>query len=363
MTMTARQRVESALRHEQPDRTPIFEYILTAPWIDALLGRKYCLGAGNWEPLVRARGWENAVRQLAVDRLDIACLLGHDMLYVKPNPLPGPSKLYPNPAIVQNSSTFSDDPVAAVKQRNEAWAAVMGPPLDSGLLVYRMLKEEMHRRDIDLPILAPVYEHGVWTDINLMQAMVLDPDVAHEHFALATRKARLAIDALAGAGVDQIAIGGDFAGNRPLISPRSYAEFIVPQVRALAQQTHELNMWAVNGSDGDLWDVIDDFLYGCQVDGYIEIDIHAGMDLARLKERFGSDKTFYGNLDCGNVLSFGSPDDVQRHTSDCLKAGMAGGGHILCANNAVTASVPLENYLMIIETYRDVFGLPRLKLK
>ena len=38
--------------------------------------------------------------------------------------------------------------------------------------------------------------------------------------------------------VGMIGVGGDFAGNRPLISPRAYREFIVPEVRRVADAVH-----------------------------------------------------------------------------------------------------------------------------
>ena len=36
--MSPRQRVEAALRHRRPDRTPIFEYVLLSPPADVFLG-------------------------------------------------------------------------------------------------------------------------------------------------------------------------------------------------------------------------------------------------------------------------------------------------------------------------------------
>ena len=39
---------------------------------------------------------------------------------------------------------------------------------------------------------------------------------------------------------------------------------------------------------------------------------------------------------------------------------MGKGGHILCASNAITASVPLANYLAVIQAYRDMFGLDKI---
>lgn len=98
------------------------------------------------------------------------------------------------------------------------------------------------------------------------------------------------------------------------------------------------------------------------MDGYLEIDFHAGMDLRKLKAQYGERITFYGNLDCGNILSFGTPDEVRRRTIECLEAGMGNGGHILTVSNAITAAVPLENYLAVVAAYRDTFGLPALAL-
>ncbi len=368
--MTSRQRVEAALRHEEPDRTPFFEYVLLSPLADQFLGRCYAGDPANWAACVEELGWERAVQHNAIDRLDLAALLGHDMLYATPNPMPpreeppkgGTTNERPPKGGTTNGrppegGTTNEDPVERVRMRNERAAAVANPsPHDDSLRVYVELKKEMRRRGMDLPILAPAYAHGVWTDVDLMQTMVLAPEVAHEHFAQATRRSLAAVEKYIALGIDQIGVGGDFAGNRPLISPDAYRTFIVPEVRKVARRVHAAGLWAVNASDGNLWSVIDDFLFGCEVDGYLEIDLHAGMDLRRLKAAYGDRITFFGNLDCGNILSFGSPEAVRRHVLDCLEAGAGRGGHILCASNAITASVPMANYLALLAACREFCG-------
>jgi hypothetical protein len=356
--MTSRERIEAAFAHREPDRTPIFEYVLLSPVADQLLGRPYAVDPGHWPAVLDALSWERAVRQTAIDRLDLACLLEHDMLYVVPNPLPDQRDigLHMPPAVP------SSDPVKRVRRRNQKRAVNLAPPPDESLLVYVLLRDEMRRRDVDLPILAPAYVHGIWTDVDLMMAMLLAPELAREHFRLATQEALLRIERYVELEIEMIGIGGDFAGNRPLISPQSYRYFIVPEVRACAQRIHESGRWAVNASDGNLWTVIDGFLLGCQVDGYLEIDYHAGMDLRRLKAAYGSRATFLGNLDCGNILSLGTTAEVRSHVIDCLEAGQGNGGHILCASNAITASVPLANYLALVSAYREWAGLPALSL-
>jgi hypothetical protein len=352
--VSPRERVEAALNHREPDRTPAFEYVLLSPLADTLLGRPYSCNSANWDALVRGKGWEGAIRQQAIDKLDLAVRLGHDMMYVGPNRLPD----RPSPKSSPPQPEPPKDPVEAMKARNER-APQAAPPADEAFIIYSFLKEEMRRRDVDLPILAPAYAHGVWTDVELMQTMILDPEVAHRHFSLATGRSLALIDRYLALGIDQIGIGGDFAGTRLIISPAAYREFIVPEVRRLSERIHEANAYAVNASDGNLWPVLEDFLVACQVDGYLEIDAFAGMDMKRLKAAYGDRITLYGNLDCGNMLSFGSADDVRRHTIQCLEDGQGNGGHILCASNAITASVPLGNYLAMLNAYRDFFRLPK----
>jgi hypothetical protein len=353
--MTSRERVQAALAHREPDRTPVFEYVLLAPVADQLLGRAYGGDPSHWPGLLAELGWSQAVRRQALDQLDLALLLGHDLMYVVPNaPPPRP----PAPAVPPGPApTSSDDPVERLALRNAAVAQARGFPEET-LLVYAVLRAEMARREVDLPILAPAYAHGVWTDVDLMQTMLLAPEIAHRHFALATARSLTRIEKYLALGIDQIGVGGDFSGTRPMISPAAYQAFIVPEVHRLAQRIHAGGGYAVNASDGNLWPVLDDFLFGCGVDAYLEIDLHAGMDLPRLKPICRGRVTLYGNLDCGTTLSFGSPAEVRRHTLDCLEAGAGGGGHILCASNAIVASVPIANYLAVVNAYREFVGLP-----
>jgi len=358
--VTSRERVQAALRHESPDRTPYFEYLLLSPVADKLLGRRYAGDPVHWDGLLADVGWENAVRRSAADRLDLAAVLGHDLIFAFPTPPPEGDGTRPPVFSARADADAGDDPVRNVEARLRALAAEPAPS-DETFRIYEILKEEMRQRDMDLPILAPAYRHGVWTNVDLMQTMVLAPEVAHRHFGVMTEKAVAAVEKYAALGIDQVAVGGDFSGSRPLISPEAYRTFIMPEVARVSRSAHAHGMVAVNASDGDLWPVIDEFLIGCEVDGYLEIDQFAGMDLRRLKQQYGAQTTFYGNLDCGNMLTFGSPDEIKRHVVECLEAGMGNGGHILCASNAITASVPLENYLASVHAYRDFFSLPRLR--
>jgi hypothetical protein len=365
--MTSRQRVNAAFDHRAPDRTPIFEYVLLPPVAECILGRpfvEYLAGMEPWLEMARGVGFERALREYARARVQVAARLGHDMIFASPNPVPGAPYMY-DPLSELGARFELDpqgDPVERLAARNQRVAdGMMGPlPADS-LLVFEYLRQEMALRGLDLPILAPAYFHGIWTDIDLMQVMLVEPEVAREHFRLATRRSLAVIADYARTGIEMMGIGGDFAGTRLLISPESYRSFIVPEVRACAEAVRAAGGRSVNASDGDLWPVIDDFLIGCGVDAYLEIDMGAGMDLGRLRSRFGAGSghriTFLGNMDCGRVLSFCTPEEVARVTREVLDAGGGAGGHVFTTSNAITASVPPENYMAMVNAYRGRYGL------
>jgi hypothetical protein len=364
MEWNSRSRIEAAFAHREPDRTPIFEYVLLGERAEDILGRPIYDYTGDmdaWLEQAVTIGFEEALRDYARDRIDIASLLGHDMLYVCPNPIPGSPYVYDPLSVLDEQFDLQDfsDPVLRVRERNIRVERDLSAPLPpDSYLVFNYLRQEMDKREMDLPIFAPAYFHGIWNDTDLMQTLLLDTEAAQTHFKLATRRAFSIIDDYRTLGIEMIGIGGDFAGQVPLISPDAYKTFIVPEVRILSDYIHSTGGLSINATDGNLWSVIDDFLIGCGVDGYMEIDYGAGMELGKLKKSFGRDITFMGNMDCGNILSFSTVEEISRLTHEILDTGAEGGGHIFSASNAITPSIPIENYMAMVNAYREHFSLP-----
>ncbi len=202
--MTSRERVVSAFRHNEPDRTPTFEYVLLPPLAGRILGRPYLdYGGevGSWLEYAREIGWENAVRQYAFDRVELAQILNHDLIYVVPcPPLPsGGAEPQPN---------LPDDPVERVRRRVPNDLNVVTGPSDQSLLVYELIQGEMRKRGMDLPLLAPAYTHGIWTDVDLMETIALEPEVARLHFRTCTQFSLKCIEKYHRLGIDIVGIGG-----------------------------------------------------------------------------------------------------------------------------------------------------------
>ena len=358
--MTSRERIIAAFSHREPDRTPVFEYVLLSPVADTVLGRRYEDFGGDidaWFSYAEEiGGYEKAVRQYAIDRVEIAQKLEHDLVYCVPNPLDTALR---KEAVTNQPSPV--DPVAKIKWNNNRSRELLDQSLHE-LIVYQFLREEMAKRGMDLPIYAPAFNHGIWTNTDLMETMLLDPETAHEHFSLCTEFAMRLIDIYTRLGIEIIGVGGDFAGNEPLISPEMYRDFIMPEIKKLTDVIRLRGIFSVNASDGKLWNVADYFLTGSGVDGYGEIDAGAGMDMGKLKKRYGNTITLLGNIDCGRLLSFGTEDEIKAAVRQCLESGMGNGGHIFTASNAIAGSVGIKNYMCMVNEYRYFFGLSEIKL-
>lgn len=88
----------AAFHHREPDRAPVFEYVLLSPLADSFLGRKYAGDPDNWSEVQRELGWEKAVRRSAADQVELAVKLGFDMMCAIPNPDPPRKSVMKPPA-------------------------------------------------------------------------------------------------------------------------------------------------------------------------------------------------------------------------------------------------------------------------
>jgi hypothetical protein len=160
-----------------------------------------------------------------------------------------------------------------------------------------------------------------------------------------------------------IAMGGDVSSDKgPFISPRLYHEFILPVIQAHVQLIHDAGAKAVYTSDGNHWDIMEDFFFNSGIDGYKEVDQAAGMTMERLIEH-GIDRQvcIIGNLDARHTLCHRTPAEVRAEVHHILTLGQQSpGGHILHASHSVHEDVKVENYVAAVQAYREFFGLEPL---
>lgn len=385
--MTSRERVLAAFRHEEPDRTPIFEKLIKSPIADELLGRT-CAATNFHHQMERlADGdWEGLQRQTARDLVDLSVGLGFDLVRLYQNGLPPAAEHRPRridanswqagdwiterlPTGWVRSRPVNPGPAASEEEQEENLRATLAgdppkPQFDAReFLMFREARSIIAEEGHDLAIFSQVYGIGVATlPAFVFRWYVTEPELLHRYYQRNHIPALARCRRLIAEGADIIGLGGDLASDLgPMISPAHYREFIMPYIREQARLCRSLGAFSTNATDGDIWSILDDFLLGAEVDGYEEIDFAAGMDMARLKAEYGDRCTFVGNIDIRHKLTSGTVDQVKAHTVECIRAGWGDGGHVVMSSNCIHESCRTELFLAHLEAYREHFGLEPLR--
>ena len=156
-----------------------------------------------------------------------------------------------------------------------------------------------------------------------------------------------------GPHVDAVIFEDDLgAQDRPLVSPEMYRAIIKPHHRRLygfARSRCQAHI--LLHSDGAVAPLIPDFI-DMGIDALNPIQVSAkGMDTAWLKREFGASIAFWGGgCDSQHVLPFGTPgqvaDEVKRRIDDLAP----GGGFVFASIHNVQTGVPPENVVAMFDT-------------
>ena len=123
---------------------------------------------------------------------------------------------------------------------------------------------------------------------------------------------------------------------------------LAPYLKDLVDQTHSYGKFFVKHLDGNANKLLDSLVNYCGIDVYNPIEPVAGMDIKKVKEMYGDKVTLCGNIDCGDVLSNWTPEEISEDVKRIIREVSPGGGHIFSTSNALHDGIPLENALAYI---------------
>jgi uroporphyrinogen decarboxylase len=159
-------------------------------------------------------------------------------------------------------------------------------------------------------------------------------------------------------GVKIIYTGDDYAGNTgPLMSPKHFRKLFYPGLCRVMGGYKELGLHVIKHTDGNLWRIID-MIVDSGIDCLDPIDPQAGMNLAEVKAKYGDRIALKGNVDCAQLMTFGTPDQVIEATKEALRQGAPGGGFILSSSNSIHSAVKPENYQALLHTWQKYGQYP-----
>ena len=155
-----------------------------------------------------------------------------------------------------------------------------------------------------------------------------------------------------GEHVDIIKIGDDLGMQENLlISPRMYRQVLKPihadYIAFIKQRTKARVFFH---TDGDVFDLVDDFVeIGVDILNPIQTSAGKMADIAGLKKRYGKNICFCGAIDTYRILPYGTPDQVRQEVRRVINLLGAGGGYLLAAVHTILDEVPGENVLAMVD--------------
>ena len=367
--MTSRQRVLTALNHEEPDRVPLF---VGTSGATTLLGPAYERLKRHLNVKAGPARWLSKPLQYAWMDEEVLQRLGSDGRPVVAGP--APSKL----AREVSDSELIDAWGCGWKRREGAsYYEVTVPPLRDATiddldrypwpdLTHPSRLEGLAARckAIQDAGYAVVFLSGLtlFEQAYIMRGIenCLADMLADEDFftALITRMKRLAIPCVrallkeVGPYVDVLVTGDDLGTQEStLMAPADYRRLIKPHQAEFLAEIRKLTRAKIFfHSDGDIHPLLGD-LAEIGVDLLNPIQVSAGKmaDTVRLKREFVSRLSFCGGIDTSRVLPRGTADAVRAEVRCRIRDLAPGGGYVAAAVHCIQPDVPPANVVAMCD--------------
>jgi hypothetical protein len=140
---------------------------------------------------------------------------------------------------------------------------------------------------------------------------------------------------------------------RQVVAAPRFREFIVPGLARQCQACHDRGGYFIKHTDGNVWSVLDTFVE-LGIDGWHGIQPDIGMDLRRLKERYGEALCLFGGVNCATLIERTSAQ-VREEVRYAIQHAGPGGGLVIATSNVVQPGTKLQNYRAMRQAVRD-FG-------
>ena len=356
--MKPRERVERALRHEEPDRCPL--QATFTPEFAERLRRDMALhgeqvhnphGGGNTYELERALGEDMLLTSVGWANSYYMA----DKPYVDEWGIGWTVHAYETPFGTGHYTEIATHPLAEDRAIDRYQPPDPNRPelyADSAQVV-RNFKDEYWIVGVTV---TTIFETA-WALRGLEQLLIdmaRDPALADQVLELPYRYHLAAAVHLVEMGVDMVWLGDDMgAQHEMLISPQMWRRYFKGRMASLIQGLKAINpnVKVAYHSDGDIRRIIPELIeIGLDVLNPVQ---PASMDPADLKKQYGDELCFWGTIDEQQTLPFGNPAEVRAEVLERLRTVGQGGGLILAPTHHVQLDTPLENFRALVETVRD----------
>jgi uroporphyrinogen decarboxylase len=357
--MKHRDRVLTALHHEEPDRCPM--QVSFTPEFATRLRRELNLGGdkihnphggGNTYELERALGedllltsvgWANSYYQDAKQYVDEWGIGWRSTEYDTPFGTGSYTEIVGHPLAEDDAiiNYKAPDPNRPELYTEADW-------------VLRTFKDEYFIVGVTV---TTIFETA-WAlrgYERMLSDLALNPELAEQILDIPYHYHLTAAKNLTQMGVDMIWTGDDVgAQNAMLISPKMWRHFFKPRMAHFIAELKAINpqVKVAYHSDGNIYPIIPDLIeIGLDVLNPIQ---PASMDPARLKQEYGDRLCFWGTMDEQHTLPFGAAADVQNEVLQRLQTIGKNGGLILGPTHHVQLDTPMDNFWAMVNSITKI---------
>ncbi len=342
--MTRTERFLAALKVQQPDRVPLFDFLFQQPLYEALIGHR----PGTYN------GPDAVLTALALD---------HDGVWL---PFVGFTGLQPT---VLSENVYQDE-WGTTFQKNEASWPIDAPiayPIQSreDLAKYQLPDPTAPGRDTEIRAAAALDNddialvggvNGPLTTAWLLMgyetialAMYDDPGLVEAVFALSNEFFKEASRRSVEAGCVAVFVSEDLGSSTGgFFKPDHYRKYLLPPFAELVDYIDALGVPVLLHACGHLHDYLDD-LAQTKISALHPLQRTADMDLRAIKEQYGQRWCIIGNIDSSRTLPFGTPEQVAAEVREAIDIAAPGGGYILASDHSLHDGIPIPN---IVEMFR-----------
>jgi uroporphyrinogen decarboxylase len=185
---------------------------------------------------------------------------------------------------------------------------------------------------------------------RLLLDLVDNPDLADRILDIPFRYHKTVARRQAEMGVDMVWFGDDVGGQSGMmISPKHWRRFLKPRLAAIIAETKAANSTVkiAYHSDGDITPIIPELI---EIGVDVLNPIQPGcMDPARLKALYGDKLCFWGSIDEQKTLPFGTTAAVASEVRRRLETIGRDGGLIIGPTHHVQLDTPMENFWAMVD--------------
>ena len=374
--MTGRERVMLALQHKEADRVPTGENQVYGALAAKIVGYPTLYSTG-WEELKAL--WEGrrdeVVRDYGRTLVDLARKLEWDYIRVPFVPArreyKQPKMTGPYSWINENGEEVHYNPDAGniihpIYRTDLTVDDLPDPKSDSFTVDDSQLDALRHvvkeAGDTHFIICRPPFDGTFpWDQTVGMEEflvrMLTDEEFVQRAIDVYVGRNIKMLEAALDAGADAVMVTDDYSDNRgPIMGAAAFCKFIIPGIKRQVQAVHKKGKIFIKHTDGNIWAILDE-LVATGIDAWHGIQINIGMDMAKLKEKYGRRICLFGGTNCETLIT-GTPEELRQEVLQSIREAAKGGGLVVTTSNVVAPGTPLENYMAARQAVRDYGKYP-----